>query len=540
MKLICLCNGKGERLAPLTENIPKPLIPINGVPNILNTCNIICHTMNIDQILIAAGDGYFNHPMHKKFMEEFDDYNGRIEVLEVNCDKVVGNNCMTLLQVLDTESFFRPSYYEHGHIVVEGDIYISENFEEVLKNHLYSAAQTISKVFCTYRKNEWVVLNSERGIPRVVKGANGLSLSGVSYVAPGDITSLHESLRDNRDHDRFWDELFIDKCYDLDVVDSGEGTLKEFDYVSDLISQKLMTSKEVAQIVNDDTAQIDTPESMTNENFKVYRKGVPYILRVPKDGTDNFISRERESYVLSLIKDRGLTPESHIYPGGVKLSKYVDCRTSNETDIIKVFDILGNLHNTRNDIFNNINSESLIKDLLVDLIEELDSYKKMYRPDILKRAEIPVMTYYNVSCKYREYIKHWQHHNLSLCHRDLDLRNILITSPQEVPQLIDFEYSGLLNANWDLGCYLSELRLNGKLNKDAIEDFEKGLRRYAYQTGRVGGVSMQAVEVWSGVVDYVWSCWSLAQCSRGENYYDYLRKRWKSACLICENLISTT
>jgi NDP-sugar pyrophosphorylase family protein len=32
MKILIMCGGKGKRLAPLTESVPKPLLPVNGKP----------------------------------------------------------------------------------------------------------------------------------------------------------------------------------------------------------------------------------------------------------------------------------------------------------------------------------------------------------------------------------------------------------------------------------------------------------------------------------------------------------------------------
>lgn len=54
MQAILLCGGKGERLRPLTEQIPKPLIPIKGRPIV---DYIVDHLkkFNISEIIVAAG-----------------------------------------------------------------------------------------------------------------------------------------------------------------------------------------------------------------------------------------------------------------------------------------------------------------------------------------------------------------------------------------------------------------------------------------------------------------------------------------------------
>ena len=51
MKAIILCAGKGERLRPLTNEIPKPMIPINNMP-VLEYLIALCRKHSIRDIAI--------------------------------------------------------------------------------------------------------------------------------------------------------------------------------------------------------------------------------------------------------------------------------------------------------------------------------------------------------------------------------------------------------------------------------------------------------------------------------------------------------
>lgn len=51
MKALILCAGKGTRLMPLTEKMPKPLIPINNKP-VLEYLILLCKKHGVDEIFI--------------------------------------------------------------------------------------------------------------------------------------------------------------------------------------------------------------------------------------------------------------------------------------------------------------------------------------------------------------------------------------------------------------------------------------------------------------------------------------------------------
>src|SRR3989304_9772745 len=51
MKAVILCAGKGEKLRPLTDKIPKPMIPINNRP-MLEYIILLCEKNGIKEVWI--------------------------------------------------------------------------------------------------------------------------------------------------------------------------------------------------------------------------------------------------------------------------------------------------------------------------------------------------------------------------------------------------------------------------------------------------------------------------------------------------------
>ena len=66
-RAIILAAGKGERMLPLTKNVPKPLIRVNGVRMIDTIINSL-YKNGIDEIYVVVGY------MKEKFYSLKDDY----------------------------------------------------------------------------------------------------------------------------------------------------------------------------------------------------------------------------------------------------------------------------------------------------------------------------------------------------------------------------------------------------------------------------------------------------------------------------------
>ena len=85
IQTVLLCGGKGERLRPYTETIPKPLININNKP-ILSY--IIEHILffGMNDIIIATG--YQSKKIEKFIFQEYSDHkiqisnSGNVDIIE--------------------------------------------------------------------------------------------------------------------------------------------------------------------------------------------------------------------------------------------------------------------------------------------------------------------------------------------------------------------------------------------------------------------------------------------------------------------------
>lgn len=67
MKAIILCAGKGDRLKPLTNDLPKPMVPINGKPN-LEYLILLCKRHGINEI--AINTSYLPYKIKEYFINE--------------------------------------------------------------------------------------------------------------------------------------------------------------------------------------------------------------------------------------------------------------------------------------------------------------------------------------------------------------------------------------------------------------------------------------------------------------------------------------
>ena len=155
MKALILAGGRGKRLRPLTDKIPKSLIPINKKPLIQYTINYL-KKFGIDEIIICSG---YKSKQIQNFLKKKKNFGCKIEYsVEKNPLGTAGAIRNATKNLLD-ESF----------LVINGDIITNIDLKKILKKPNTIAANELKTKFGTMeiKNNKILKFNEKTDIQNV-------------------------------------------------------------------------------------------------------------------------------------------------------------------------------------------------------------------------------------------------------------------------------------------------------------------------------------------------------------------------------------
>lgn len=215
MNAIILAAGMGVRLRPLTNDIPKCLVEVNGMPMVERQIKFL-HEAGITDITLVSG-----------YKAEKLDYlrvkYGVDIVFNERYDSC--NNIYSMYKVLDR---FGDTW------VIEGDIYMQRScFTTNIHESTYFA-----KWHNHYEKEWGLVTNSEGYLEKVhIGNGTGLIMSGISFWTVHEANVIKDELlqliADGDYNDLFWDHSVIrvmkrfhihvqqfDDLYEMDTIEN--------------------------------------------------------------------------------------------------------------------------------------------------------------------------------------------------------------------------------------------------------------------------------------------------------------------------------
>lgn len=198
MNAIILAAGMGTRLRPLTNDRPKCLVAVNGVPMVERQIQFL-KEKGIDDITLISG--------YKAEALEF--LKGKYGVDIVFNDRYdICNNINSLYIVRNR---FHDTY------VLEGDVYMDKNVLLSEANH--------STYFARKKKyeNEWgLEVDAENRLTHINIGdGEGYLMSGISYWKAEDCEKIIKHMEEvyaTKDYtNSYWDNMVLDIYPELDV-----------------------------------------------------------------------------------------------------------------------------------------------------------------------------------------------------------------------------------------------------------------------------------------------------------------------------------
>ena len=155
MKALILAGGRGKRLRPITDRIPKSLIPINKKPLIQYTINYL-KKFGINEIIICAG---YKSTQIQNFLKKKKNFGCKIEYSIETKPLGTAGAIRNAIKNLSDESF----------LVINGDIITNINLKKILKKPNTIAANELKTKFGTMeiRNNKILKFNEKTDVENV-------------------------------------------------------------------------------------------------------------------------------------------------------------------------------------------------------------------------------------------------------------------------------------------------------------------------------------------------------------------------------------
>ena len=155
MKAIILAGGRGKRLRPITDKIPKPLIRINNMPLIERTIKYL-KKYGINEIIISSG---YKSVQIEKFLKKKKNFGCDIIFSIEKTPLGTGGAIRKALTHVNDESF----------LVLNGDIVTNIDIKKILKKPNTIASNELKTKFGTMdiRNNKILKFNEKKDVTNI-------------------------------------------------------------------------------------------------------------------------------------------------------------------------------------------------------------------------------------------------------------------------------------------------------------------------------------------------------------------------------------
>ncbi len=257
--------------------------------------------------------------------------------------------------------------------------------------------------------------------------------------------------------------------------------------------------------------KIETIGGMTNKNYLIEVNGEKLIIRNPGKGSDRLIDRKNEHKNIKKIASLNIDTKLFYFNEntGVKITKFIeDAETINpktaKNNLFEISEVLKKLH--KSDIrFDN-------KFSVFDEIKKYENKIKMNIENIYSDYSLIKKKIFKLEEKLQNLVL-----NFVSCHNDTVAENFIKSPKKKKIFLIDWEYSGLNEAEWDLAAFCIETSLS--------KEEEKEFLNYYYEN-KILSVNLEKILIYKILQDFLWSLWTIVKFESGVDFGNYGLERY--------------
>lgn len=220
-RAIIMAAGIGERMKPITDTTPKPLIKVNGV-RMIDTVIDGLNNNGIKEIIIVVG--------HLK--EQFDVLKEKYNDL-IFIENPYYKTCNNVSSLYMAKDYLEKSIIMDGDQVIYNDGVLNPNFE----------LSGYNAIWCDSPTNEWL-MTLEDGIVKTCLrdgGSNGWQLYSISRWTSEDAKKLKKHLEiefeEKNNTQIYWDDIPMfcyPSEYTLGIREMKKGDVIEIDSIDEL------------------------------------------------------------------------------------------------------------------------------------------------------------------------------------------------------------------------------------------------------------------------------------------------------------------
>lgn len=285
-----------------------------------------------------------------------------------------------------------------------------------------------------------------------------------------------------------------------------------------------MNEKELNQIKNILSSILKIPEieitecsikgGMTNHNYLFQCSKGRYIVRIPGEGTNEFINREEEKeHTYNAVK-AGWHPEVIYFDDyGIKITKYIENSEILNSEFLKNESILRNIIS----ILKTLHTGKIKSRKELWIYNEYKKYNMMLQKDkvdwnLYPEFEVLDNNFKNLVEKLKSL-----NDEFSLCHNDLVPQNWIISKGNLY--LLDWEYSSVNDPAFDIAGLFSEFNLEKSIREDFLKIYCNGNNTNF----------LERVYIYELLQHVLWFVWTLVKEQHGVFFGSYGENRLKKA-----------